>query len=140
MEDPRGREVMLFLRRVGRALAIEDMEPLKKPVGSEGLARGGRGRARQGVRRLSIQVCGSKKSTGYSSPVSLSKKQRPLRGRRAKEVRIVKFTCAVSTRLLRRTSSPLRRGPRMLTQVRGHCGLKLAQLLLMVRLQGFHLL
>src|SRR5277367_793998 len=80
---------------------------------------GGSGGLIQGESRYSSHVFTSKKSTSYRSPVCLSMKHFPSSGRRTKLVRMVKLTCAVSTRELRRTESPLRNGPSMFTH---RCG------------------
>lgn len=81
--------------------------------------REGKAGAIQGEKAYSFQESTLKKSTGYSSFVCLSMKHLPFSGSSTKLVRNVKFTCAVRTFELRSTSSPLRRGPRILTQ---YCG------------------
>ena len=82
---------------------------------SRGPDAGGCGALIHGDKQCSSHIFGSKKSMSSLRLVDFSMKQRPSSGRRAKLVRSVKLTCAVRTRELRRTSSPLRRGPRMLT-------------------------
>lgn len=93
------------------------MEP-RRLLFSCGLA-GGRAGVMQGDQAYCFHCSTSKKSTGYSSFVSLLMKHFPSSGRRRKVLRKLKFTWAVRTLELRRTSSPFRKGPRMLTQCCG---------------------
>lgn len=109
-----------FLRpgRFGRACDMAFNRPLAdRRFGA--VFGGGSGGDMQGDKLYLIHVFTSKKSMGYSSFVYLFMKHLPSRGRRAYDVRIVKFTWAVRTREERSTSSPFRRGPRMLTHVCG---------------------
>ena len=103
--------------RPGRDGRAEDIA-LKRPLALRrgGAALGcGSGGAMHGDRRYSFQVLMSKKSTGYSSLVYLLMKHLPFNGNKAKDVRMVKLTCAVRTREEMSTSSPFRSGPRILT-------------------------
>jgi len=94
---------------------LPDTDPIKLFLSC--LTIGGKGGTMQGEKLYLIHELTSKKSTGYSLFVSLSRKHFPSSGKRTKLVRRVKVTCAVKTLELSRTSSPLRIGPSILTHV-----------------------